>query len=341
VALAPSAGAQMTSRPHDALFKRAFEAPADAAPLLRELLPVGLSEAIAWETLIHEAASFVDPALNDSHGDRLFSARLRDSASAAVCLLLEHQSTDDAELPMRALSYQVRIWERMRQEKPPSVHGWLTPIITVVVSHARGGWTSALLFEALFDPSMMAIPGMAALVPRFSLILDDLTERSNDDLKARSLGAFQKLALWLLRDARDPPRLLGSFDTWQAEILHVLRRPDGRDAFITLVTYLFQVVDPLYWNDLHAKIDQLGRRAKETTMTIAEWLREEGHKEGREKGREEGCIATLRSQLLFKFKLQKLDERAEARLRAATPEAIDRYVQRVLIADSLAEVFDE
>jgi hypothetical protein len=64
-------------------------------------------------------------------------------------------------------------------------------------------------------------------------------------------------------------------------------------------------------------------------MTIAEWLREEGRKEGR--------LATLRSLLLYKF--QTLDADAEARLQAATPEALDRYLRRVLTADSLAAVF--
>jgi len=72
-------------------------------------------------------------------------------------------------------------------------------------------------------------------------------------------------------------------------------------------------------------------------MTIAEQLHEEGRARGREEGREEGRIATLRSQLLFKFRA--LDAAAEALLQAATPEAIDRYLQRVLFADSLAAVF--
>src|SRR4029079_8912785 len=39
----------MVPRPHDALFKSAFEAPADAAALLLELLPVVLCELVAWE----------------------------------------------------------------------------------------------------------------------------------------------------------------------------------------------------------------------------------------------------------------------------------------------------
>ena len=70
-------------------------------------------------------------------------------------------------------------------------------------------------------------------------------------------------------------------------------------------------------------------------MTIAEQLIEEG----REEGRKEGRIATLRRQLICKFKLQTLDPAHEACLQAATPEAFDRYLERVLIADSLAAVF--
>jgi predicted transposase YdaD len=74
-------------------------------------------------------------------------------------------------------------------------------------------------------------------------------------------------------------------------------------------------------------------------MNIAEHLHEEGRKKGREEGREEGRIATLRSLLVFKF--QTVGAEFEARLQAATPEAIDSYLQRLLTADSLAAVFGD
>jgi predicted transposase/invertase (TIGR01784 family) len=67
--------------------------------------------------------------------------------------------------------------------------------------------------------------------------------------------------------------------------------------------------------------------------------RREGEETGLERGREEGRIATLRSLLIFKF--QTLDATYEARLRAAPPEKIDRYLQRLLTADSLAAVFED
>jgi hypothetical protein len=94
---------------------------------------------------------------------------------------------------------------------------------------------------------------------------------------------------------------------------------------------MFRVIDPVNQEELRAKIRALGPRIEEVAMNIAEHLHEEGRKEGR--------IATLRSLLAFKF--QAVGAEYEARLQAATPEAIDRYLQRLLTADSLAAVFED
>jgi hypothetical protein len=201
----------MTTRPHDALFKSAFDDPADAAALLHDLMPPAVGAAVAWEALDSERGSFVDAMLADHHSDLLFSARLRTGAPELVYFLLEHQSTSDPTMPRRMLSYQNRIWDRFVKERPGAR---IPPVIAVLVSHVPDGWTDARAFEEVFDPDVMAISGMAALVPRFSMIVEDLTQLSNSELAARALGAFQKLALWLLRDARDPVCLLDSFDFW-------------------------------------------------------------------------------------------------------------------------------
>jgi hypothetical protein len=322
--------AVMSPHPHDALFKSAFESPGHAAALVRELLPTAIGEAISWDMLKGDSASFVDIVLADSHGDLLFSTRLRTGEPAFLYLLLEHQSTPDPAMPLRGLSYQIQIWKRFRKEQPAR---WLPPIIAAVISHAPGGWNTSRSLEEMFDPSVMAVPGVATLVPHFSLIIEDLAHRTDDELKARSLAAFPRLALWLLRDARDPERILRSFDAWGSTMLEAKQAPSGRDDFGTLVNYLFHVFHPRYEDELRAKIHQLDHQAKEIEMTIAEQLQEEGRTEGR--------IATLRSLMLFKFNLQTLATSDEARLLAATPATLDRYAQRVLTADSLAAVFED
>src|SRR5689334_882392 len=148
-----SCASLMTARPHDALFKSVFEAPATAAALLRELVPAALSTAVAWETVTSETGAFVDTALADRHSDLLFSARLRTGGAALLYFLLEHQSSSDPSMPLRTLAYQLQIWERFRKERPRAP---LPPIIGVLVSHVAGGWTKARTLEELYDPAALA-----------------------------------------------------------------------------------------------------------------------------------------------------------------------------------------
>lgn len=201
----------------------------------------------------------------------------------------------------------------------------------MLVSHVPGGWTAPRSLEELLDPEVMSIPGMAPLVPRFSMLVEDLEGLSNDDLQGRSLGAFQQLALWLLRDSRDSRRLLSNFDAW----IPVMERagpvrPDGHPLRVLFV-YMYRVIDPRDREDLRAKIRKLSVPIQEVTMSIADQIHDEGFAEGR--------IATLRDLLMYKFRA--LDAGAEARLQTASPEAIDRYLRRVLTADSLAAVFED
>lgn len=310
----------MTSRPHDALFKSAFEAPADATALLRALLPPAICDPIAWHTLGAERGSFIGPRLADRHSDLLFSARLR--AGERIFLLLEHQSSSDPAMPQRILVYQTRIWERFRKDHPGAR---LPPIVAVLVSHVPGGWTAARLFHELFDPAMIAIPEIAATIPRSALITLDLAHLSDADLSACPLTAFQKLVLWALRDGRSPPRLLARFDFWRPAILEAGQSRAGHDTLSLLFEYLHQILDPVSWGQLHAKLHALGPSSKAATMTIVDMFREEGR------------VSTLRRLLVLKFKA--LDAASEARLQAATPKVLDRYLDRLLTADSLATVF--
>jgi hypothetical protein len=79
----------------------------------------------------------------------------------------------------------------------------------------------------------------------------------------------------------------------------------------------------------------LAPKAEEIAMTMAEQLRAEGRIEGRAAG----LAGVLRRLLVVKF--GAVDAEHEARIRAATPDQLDRFLDRVLIADTLAAVFTE
>jgi hypothetical protein len=73
-------------------------------------------------------------------------------------------------------------------------------------------------------------------------------------------------------------------------------------------------------------------------MTTAEKLRAEGLEKGLEKGRVEGLATIVRKQLTLKF--GPLSEVALARVASASADELEGFAERLLLADSLAAVFE-
>ncbi|MBA3455809.1 MAG: Rpn family recombination-promoting nuclease/putative transposase [Deltaproteobacteria bacterium] len=330
----------MTTTPHDALFKAAFESPEHASALLRPLLPPAVSAAITWESMTLQPGSFVDPKLADRHTDLLFSVQLREGGDALLYFLLEHQSTGDPDMPLRVLAYMVRIWERFRAEHEDAR---LPPIVPMVVSHVPGGWTAPRSFDELLDPNPASIPGLGELVPRFSLLIEDLAHLSNDDLKSRSLAAFPKVALWALRDGRHADHFGHNMGAWIAAFADVARAPNGLRALEQLIRYFALVTDPLPFEAFRARILEDLPGTEEITMSWFDHQQEQalakGRAEGRAEGRVEGRADVLRKQLIQKF--GPIDSQHTSRIEAASPETLDHYLERVLTATTLDAVFAE
>jgi hypothetical protein len=79
-------------------------------------------------------------------------------------------------MPFRMLVYLVRIWKRHRKRerkhlrKRPSAS--LPVILAIVISNVEGGWEGPLSFHDLCEPHPTSIPGIAELVPQFTLVLE-------------------------------------------------------------------------------------------------------------------------------------------------------------------------
>jgi hypothetical protein len=230
------------AKPHDAIFKVAFEQPAHAGALFRELLPASLANEIAWDSLTLEPSSFIDPALGSRLGDLLFSARIGNQ-KAFLYVLLEHQSSNDGMLTLRVLSYIVRVWERCQRE----LGAPLPVILALVVSHAPEGWTSPVHLHEVVMPPPTSLDGVAEFVPGFRLLIEDLAHLSNEQLKARALEAFPKLVLWALRDARNAERLLDNLTHWLHEFGEALQTQSGIEAVSRILRYIALVCEDLHY----------------------------------------------------------------------------------------------
>ncbi|HKY41324.1 MAG TPA: Rpn family recombination-promoting nuclease/putative transposase [Polyangiaceae bacterium] len=320
------------TKPHDALFKRTFSQELHAAGELRAVLPSGLVKQIDFSTLKLCSGSFVDAALHDSESDLLFSAKVA-GKPALLYVLFEHQSEPDELMPLRLLGYILRILDQHLRSLPKGSPLLPLPlVIPVVLHHSERGWSVARRVEDLFDQDLVALAGIAELTPRLSFMLDDLTELSDETLEARQLALEPLLALWALRDARSRKRLEQAIEHWVPLLARLFDSPDGQQALWTLLRYILTVADETAAQTLSRALLTTRPQAKDALMTLAEkWIAE-----GEARGKAEGKAETLRKLLILKF--GELSETASRRLAVASEPDLDRWIERVLSAETLDDV---
>jgi predicted transposase/invertase (TIGR01784 family) len=331
----------MPTSPHDRLVKKTFEQPENAAGELRSVLPPALVHAIDWSTLRLEPGSFVDEEARQRHTDLLYSVEVGERR-AYVYVLFEHQSTPDRWMPLRVLSYVVRIWSRLCDAGAER----LPVVVPLVLHHGEGGWNVARRLADLIEVDDALTPSLQRFVPDFELLVDDLVRVPEAELAARAMTALARLTLWALRAIRVgfDRQLLSK---WVADLDEALRTA-GREALEVFFVYLSEVQqgDAIYAALLNEGASEgvrevtVGLRKKWEDQARAEGLeqgREQGLEQGLERGRREALAAMLLAQL--QLKLGSVPADVEARLRQASLDELTRWGTRVLTAATLDDVF--
>jgi hypothetical protein len=104
--------------PHDAVFRRIFGVPANAASQLRAVLPLGHRRpGWTWVGWRRCRAASSTRTYGGGTRDVLFTAPL-DGRDAFVYVLVEHQSSDDPLMAFRMLRYVTRIWDQLPARAP-------------------------------------------------------------------------------------------------------------------------------------------------------------------------------------------------------------------------------
>ncbi len=155
------------------------------------------------------------------------------------------------------------------------------------------------------------------------------------ELKARGLPAFATLAIWALRSAFDrgfvstAADLSGLFD-------QVAAADDAAQALASLIGYIGFISRP--GEDLLAQVrTHLSPRVREEVMELEEMLGRKRQEEGHALGRQEGRVELLTKLLRLKF--GALDAETERRVQGGDEVELDRWAERVLTAERLADVF--
>jgi len=313
--------------PHDRLMRALLADDGRGERLARAQLPPEVAALLADAPLTRVPGDFVDERLREHRTDALFRAELRDGRPVWLYVLLEHKSWRDPWAPLQMARYIIRIWTEHSRRKDARP-GVLPPVIPILIHHGPEPWDAPLSVLDMVE----APASVAEAAPPLTCLLRDLrameTGELPEDPEIRSVLA----ALAHVHD-----RAVADED------LHlILSGPgDGSD----METQVARYVAVSYGMD-RERFEAALRRARperwETLMgTVAEELVREGRAywiaEGEAVGEATGKAETFLRQARLRF--GEVPQGRAAEVRAADTATLDRWLDALLFADTLDEVF--
>lgn len=261
-----------TSTPHDAVFKQFLCHPDTARDFLSIHLPASLRERCDLRTLKLASNSFIEPDLRACYSDVLWSLKTADG-DGYIYVVIEHQSSPDAHMAFRLMRYALAAMQRHLD----AGHKALPLVIPMLFYHGiQSPYPFSLCWLDEFVDSGAARNLYTAAFP-----LIDITVVPDDDIMLHRRVALLELLQKHIRQ-RD---LLGLVE----RIAVLLVNGSANDSQLeTLFNYLLYSGDePRFHEFLQAAVERSPQH-KELLMTIAERLRQEGHKEGHQEGCQQG-----------------------------------------------------
>ncbi|UEM20587.1 Rpn family recombination-promoting nuclease/putative transposase [Skermanella mucosa] len=319
-------GSQRLIRRHDQFAKQLLDQPGIADAFLRERLPAAVAACLSDAPAVDRSESFVDAALRERRGDRLYALSTWNGDPLQVMVLCEHKSNPDQGTFPQVLGYlggtAVRGAVR-RVLADGTVLMVPVPVYAVVLYHGTRTWSlPTRLRDAYGMPAGLVEAGLLD----FGYVLVDLAAIADEDLSRHpDLQAGLLVLKYAGRDA-DPQETL--------ERLLSAAAGAGLTVIVSVVRYLFGAAEALDRKRLKAMLGRIVPREGEKVVSIAlrEYL-DEARAEALVQGRAEARADMLLRQLGRRF--GPLPEAAVRRVREASPEDLDRWVDDIFDAPSL------
>lgn len=311
------------NNPHDAFVKTGLGEPRQMASFLQAYLPSELAAAVDWTSLEARSTDFLDEQLHRRHADLLFAARF-DGKPIFFHLLFEHQKSADRWMPLRLLTYQVRIWEDFRKTKPEAKQ--LPAILPIVFFQDQGEWHPSPQFRDLLELPTDLDPAWLEYLPQFKHATVNLSGLPLDAVRD---NIALKTMLKVLRAILDPDPA-HSFESGLRALLELIDAPDQQTFLRVCLTYLTEAGNTLDQQTLYGIISEVkSPHLKNQAMTIAQQLRQEGQLEGER----------LFLERLLTRKFGELSYHNKEQLGQADRAALELWGERILEAKTLEEVF--
>jgi hypothetical protein len=192
-----------------------------------------------------------------------------------------------------------------------------------VLHHSKKGWHVASRFEALLDVDERLWEAVERFVPKFGVVLDDISQQDDAVLKARSVSAMVKLALYLFRHCRTRDELFGGLGRWADVLVEVAEAPDGGAAIGAVMEYLQSVTKRDEAEVVMAVSEAVGDSVYDRIVHGGDWFVRKGQRE------------LVMHMLRVRF--GEPPEWAVARVNAADSAQLTAFAERIITAPSLSE----
>ena len=276
------ASSKILHQPHDSVFKVGMSDPHIAIEIIEGYLPKKLVAQMDFSTLTRCNTEYIDTHLRNTQSDILYKLRSNERTPCWIYLLFEHQSTYDARMPLRIFRYMCRIMETHQGERGKDAK---LPIVipTIVYNGPPSKYESVLRFSDAFEN-----PAMAKKYMFHGAHIVNIHAMTDEQLLQHEDAAIPMMLLKHLRDT--------DFLETQRKILpkiaHLYQKAHGKplvSSFLHCIMEILPRTDMEALSDIAAgHIDNNDLKGAANMQTIAQYLREEGHKVGHQEGHQEG-----------------------------------------------------
>ena len=334
---------------HDRFLRNVFSTPAHAAAMLVKFLGRQFALDHDLSTLELVPGNFVDSGHRRHEVDFLFKVKKSGGKSVYIYVLVEHQSTPFAMMPVRLFRYVSRIFEASDAENrsPRDV----PEVIPVVLYNGHRKWNSPTKLSDFYDrENPMGSLEDAAVELKYRLV--DLSKVSDQQIRLEGPANTHTtiLALLFLKHIYD--EYFGALLKEWAYYFHQAYREIQGESFLKSATYyILESTDLAYEELIDCVVPYTEPEVETLIKTTGQKLREEGriqgraegHMEGRKEGRAEGrqeglqeaTAKALRIVLISRF--SELTDEQNRKIDGANLDQLTNYLERVSGAKTVDE----
>ncbi len=313
---------------HDSGYKFLFSTPELVRDLILGFVPDEWLHSLDYRTLEIVPGSYVTEDLSKRSDDIVWRVKVG-GEWVYLYLLIEFQSGVDKYMALRMMVYVGLLYQALIKQGQLLSDDRLPPVLPIVLYNGSPRWTAATDVFHLIPP----VPGLVEqFKPRFSYLLVD--ENAYPDSQLASLKNLVA-AVFRIEHPASPEAigdLIGLLEEWLVD------RPDLRRMFALWIRAT--LMRKAEYRILLPEIDDLQELKVMLSERLEEWAlgyEAKGEAKGEARGEQKGEAIALQRLLARRFGALPPD--LPSRIAAASREEIETWLDRVLDARSLEDVF--